>query len=102
MPRRDRYAPAVATYVLTSQGGIFHLRRLELMLRVKSALIGVLSAAMLVATQGAGLVRAQSAPQALVIGVDHIDLDNQRPDLGRVFEYTDFFSREASVHTGDT
>src|SRR5689334_24575691 len=46
---------------------------------------------------------AQSATsQPLVIGVDHADPANQQPEAGRVFEYTDFFSREASIHSGDT
>lgn len=46
-------------------------------------------------------VRAQSTPRTLVIGVDHVDPANQRPDQARVFAYTDFFSREVSVHSGD-
>jgi plastocyanin len=47
---------------------------------------------------------AQSGgPQKLVIGVDHDDAANQQPfPQGRVFEYTDFFSRQVSAHAGDT
>jgi hypothetical protein len=36
----------------------------------------------------------------LVIGVDHADLANQNPAAGRVFEYTAFFNRDISVHSG--
>src|SRR5579859_1587190 len=38
----------------------------------------------------------------LVIGVDYPDQANQNPDAHRIFEYTDFFARAATVHTGDT
>jgi plastocyanin len=41
-------------------------------------------------------------PKTVVIGVDHEDPANQQPQHSRVFEYTDFFSREAKIHTGDT
>ena len=37
-------------------------------------------------------------PSVLVVGVDHVDLANQRPDQHRVFEYTDFFARSVTVH----
>jgi len=37
-------------------------------------------------------------PSVLVVGVDHVDLANQRPDQNRVFEYTDFFARTVTVH----
>jgi plastocyanin len=45
---------------------------------------------------------AASAP--LVIGVDHADFANQQPfpPFNRLFEYTDFFSRQATIHSGDT
>jgi hypothetical protein len=45
-------------------------------------------------------VMATSAPgpSVLVVGVDHVDPANQRPDQNRVFEYTDFFSRNVTVH----
>lgn len=42
-----------------------------------------------------------AAASPLVIGVDHADSANQQPFAGRVFEYTDFFSRHVTVHTGD-
>ncbi len=45
---------------------------------------------------------AASGPQPLVIGVDHLDLANQRPDQGRIISYTDFFARDVSIHSGDT
>jgi plastocyanin len=62
----------------------------------------LLCAALVLASQAPNVAQAQSAPQALVIGVDHADPANQQPEAGRVFEYTDFFSREASIHSGDT
>src|ERR1700687_3281555 len=45
---------------------------------------------------------AQSGPQPLVIGVDHLDMANQRPDQGRIISYTDYFARDVSIHSGDT
>ncbi|MGN6671890.1 MAG: hypothetical protein ACTHMA_01240 [Thermomicrobiales bacterium] len=45
---------------------------------------------------------AQGGPQTLIIGVDHADPANQQPDKNRFIEYTDFFSRNVSVHRGDT
>lgn len=59
------------------------------------------------ATAGALLLSVQlSVPAAastpLVIGIDYADPANQQPQAGRLFEYTDFFSREVSVHSGDT
>jgi plastocyanin len=56
---------------------------------------------------GGALVGAQvpvsaAPPSTLTIGVDHQDFANQRPDQGRLFEYTDFFSRSVKVHQGDT
>jgi plastocyanin len=62
----------------------------------------VLSAALLLVPQLPAFAQAQSGPQTLVIGVDHPDMANQRPDQARVFEYTDFFSRDVSVRSGDT
>jgi plastocyanin len=38
----------------------------------------------------------------LVIGVDHVDARNQDPPSGRLFEYTDFFSRTVTVARGTT
>lgn len=64
--------------------------------------VGSMVAALLLGQGTPGNVHAQSAPQTLVIGVDHADPTNQRPDQGRVFEYTDFFSRDVTVHKGDT
>jgi plastocyanin len=40
--------------------------------------------------------------QTLMIGVDMADPANQQPNAGRVIEYTDFFSRNVRIHTGDT
>lgn len=36
----------------------------------------------------------------LVVGVDHVDQVNQDPANGRLFEYTDFFSRDITVREG--
>jgi plastocyanin len=47
-------------------------------------------------------VPAAAAASPLVIGVDHADFANQQPPAGRLFEYTDFFSRHVTIHTGDT
>jgi plastocyanin len=42
-----------------------------------------------------------SGPQTLVIGVDYNDPLDQQESQHRWFEYTDFFTRQVSVHTGD-
>ena len=57
-------------------------------------------AALLVSVQLS--VPAAAATSPLVIGVDHADFANQQPQAGRLFEYTDFFSRQVTIHTGDT
>ena len=63
--------------------------------------VAVLAASgVLLATQVSTATAA--APSTLVIGVDHLDLANQNEATGRVFEYTDFFSRSVKVHQGDT
>ena len=57
---------------------------------------------------GVGLVAvptsagASAAPNEVVVGVDHLDPANQQPDRGRLFEYTDFFSRDVTVTQGET
>lgn len=63
-----------------------------------------LAASALFAGLPASAAAAADAPQTLVIGVDHVDAANQQPvePFDRFFEYTDFFSREVTVHTGDT
>jgi hypothetical protein len=63
------------------------------------AIATVAVVALLLAPFGAAAQFTVSTP--LVIGVDHADLANQQPDQHRIFEYTDFFSRSVSVHTGD-
>jgi plastocyanin len=60
------------------------------------------SCAIVLSVQVPALAQSTTTPQTLVIGVDHVDLANQQPQNHRVFEYTDFFSREVSVHTDDT
>jgi plastocyanin len=59
-------------------------------------------AATLAATVGfTGIADAARPTHTLVIGVDHADPANETPDRGRVFEYTDFFSRNVVIHEGD-
>src|SRR5256712_9658555 len=49
-------------------------------------------------------VPGAAATAPLVIGVDHADFANQQPfpPFNRLFEYTDFFSRQVTIQTGDT
>lgn len=58
------------------------------------------SAALLLAVQAPAIAHPAAA-KPLVIGVDHADPANQQPDKNRVFEYSDFFSRTVTVHSGD-
>jgi plastocyanin len=60
------------------------------------------SLAMVLSMQSPAMAQGTAGNQPLVIGVDHADPANQQPDQHRVFEYTDFFTRSATVHTGDT
>ncbi len=53
----------------------------------------------MVAAQVPAIATAETP--ALVIGVDHPDPANQRPDQRRLFEYTDFFSRSVTAHRGE-
>lgn len=48
------------------------------------------------------LAKPTSTAQTLVIGVDYADPATQQQSQGRWFEYTDFFTRQVTVHTGDT
>lgn len=50
----------------------------------------------------AAAAKPVTQPQTLTIGVDWADAANQQPGAGRVLEYTDFFSRDVRIHTGDT
>src|SRR6185437_8816109 len=63
-----------------------------------------LSIALVLASQAPTLASAASTgPSRLFIGVDHVDVDHPDPDAAHaLFEYTDFFSRDVSVHKGDT
>jgi plastocyanin len=66
--------------------------------------IGVIA---LPGTSGALATPKRATPKTathktVLIGVDHADQTNQDPANHRVFEYTDFFSREAQIHQGDT
>src|SRR6516225_9499826 len=44
---------------------------------------------------------APASPSLVAIGVDHSDPANQNPPGGRLFEYTDFFTRSVKVHHGE-
>jgi len=44
---------------------------------------------------------AMASSTTLTIGVGHADFQNQNPFQNRVFEYTDFFSRDVTVHAGN-
>ena len=71
------------------------VRALSMAARVGSAAALAASAILITAVPAA----AQS--HTVVIGVDHVDAANQDPAKGRLFEYTDFFSRAVTVHQGD-
>ena len=66
--------------------------------------LGSLATFTLVSSAGSSLAEesAPPPPQTITVGVDHADPANQQPEKGRVFEYTDFFSRNVSIHSGDT
>jgi plastocyanin len=68
--------------------------------RLKHAVGVVLSGVLALALPGMAFAGAPARP--LVIGVDHVDRANQQPALNRLFEYTDFFSRQVQVQTGAT
>jgi plastocyanin len=57
---------------------------------------------MLILATQAPLTASATSARTLVIGVDHLDIANQQPEKGRLFEYTDFFTREVRIHQGDT
>jgi len=65
-----------------------------------SAYVGI-SLILLVGAQTPALAKVPPPPSTLVIGVDHLDAANQQLDNHRWFEYTDFFSREVTVHRGE-
>jgi hypothetical protein len=67
---------------------------------LKHAVGIVLSGVLALATPA--LAFAGAPARTVVIGVDHVDPANQQPANFRIFEYTDFFSRQISIHTGDT
>jgi plastocyanin len=50
---------------------------------------------------GLAIPTSAIASSTVTIGVGHADFANQNPFQSRVFEYTDFFSRDVSVHAGD-
>ena len=49
----------------------------------------------------AAALSVTAQPRTVVVGVDHVDAANQDPAHGRLFEYTDFFTRSITVHRGD-
>ena len=63
--------------------------------------ISVLGSTALVVAGLAIPTSAMASSPTVTIGVGHADFANQNPVAGRVFEYTDFFSRDVSVHPGD-
>jgi hypothetical protein len=72
------------------------------MVRKRLTLYVGMSLTVLVGMQTSALAKGlQPAPSTLVIGVDHVDASNQQLDDHRWFEYTDFFSRNVTVHRGE-
>src|SRR5664279_2392025 len=69
-----------------------------------SALLGALALSSLAVTAPATASSGSTPSTPLVIGVDHIDQANQQPfpPYSRLFEYNDFFTRNVTVHQGDT
>ena len=69
-----------------------------------SALLGALALSSLAVTAPATASFGSTPSTPLVIGVDHIDQANQQPfpPYSRLFEYNDFFTRNVTVHQGDT
>jgi plastocyanin len=70
----------------------------------RAVALGSLATFSIVFSAGTSLAEesAPPSPQTVTIGVDHADPANQQPEKGRLFEYTDFFSRNVSIHSGDT
>jgi plastocyanin len=70
-------------------------------------LLGILASVGLFTTLQPATVSLAQGPQTFVIGVDHFDPANQQFDAngplpgGKLFEYTDFFTRSVQVHSGD-
>jgi plastocyanin len=68
---------------------------------VRATRLGVAASLAVMSLVGAASSVSAQGSRTLVIGVDHVDAANQDPAHGRLFEYTDFFSRSVTVHTGD-
>ena len=66
--------------------------------------LGLAAVLMLALAPASAAAKPATGPHTLVIGVDHPDPANQQPfpPFNRVFEYTDFFSREVTIHSGDS
>ncbi|HLZ30534.1 MAG TPA: hypothetical protein VKV73_24725 [Chloroflexota bacterium] len=73
-------------------------------MRSRALVTGVFAVSWMVAMAAPVSARSvpPTGPQTLTIGVDWADAANQNPFAGRVFEYTDFFSRTVRIHSGDT
>ena len=50
---------------------------------------------------GTAPAHAAPGPSSVAIGVDHVDSVNTQPQNGKIFEYTDFFSRNVTAHPGE-
>jgi len=61
-----------------------------------------LSTGIWIGPQHAGASAAPASPSSVTIGVDHVDPLDQQPQNARLFEYTDFYSRDVTVHRGET
>jgi hypothetical protein len=69
--------------------------------RLAGAAVAVMAAGLWWVPQPASAAPTTAGPRLVNIGVDHADPANQQPQKGRLFEYTDFFSRSISVHRGE-
>jgi plastocyanin len=67
-------------------------------------ILGVVVSLTLVAAVPTASSAKLGGPRTLVVGVDHLDQANQQQfgPSHRNFEYDDFFSRQVTVHPGDT
>ena len=74
------------------------MRALPIIARAGLALV------LLLGFQAPALAQPATGTAPLVIGVDHPDQANQQPfpPFNRLFEYADFFSRQVTIHSGDT
>lgn len=64
-------------------------------------LVSLLASTGLLVAIPPAMVTASAGAPSVTIGVGHADFPDQNPFNHRVFSYTDFFSRDVSVHAGD-